>query len=71
MTDIAQELLDILDIEQLEVDLFRGVGSNGETSVRIFGGQVIAQAAVLSQSFLERENSRVLEKFMRPSWQIV
>lgn len=44
MTDIAQELLDILDIEQLEVDLFRGTGSNGETSVRIFGGQVIGQA---------------------------
>lgn len=44
MTDIAQELLDILDIEELEVDLFRGTGSHGETSVRIFGGQVIAQA---------------------------
>lgn len=44
MTDIAQELLNILDIEQLEVDLFRGTGASGETSVRIFGGQVIAQA---------------------------
>lgn len=44
MADIAQELLDILDIEELEVDLFRGTGSHGETSVRIFGGQVIAQA---------------------------
>lgn len=44
MTDIAKELLDLLDIEQLEVDLFRGVGPSGETSIRIFGGQVIAQA---------------------------
>ncbi len=44
MTDIVAELLNILDIEQLEVDLFRGEGSGGETSVRIFGGQVIAQA---------------------------
>ena len=26
---------------------------------------------VLSQSFLERNNSRVLDKFMRPSWQTV
>ena len=44
MSDIAQELLDLLDIEQLEVDLFRGVGSSAKTSIRIFGGEVIAQA---------------------------
>jgi acyl-CoA thioesterase-2 len=45
MTDAtALELLDLLDIEQLEVDLFRGVGSGGETTTRIFGGHVIAQA---------------------------
>ena len=42
MTDIVAELLNLLDIEQLEVDLFRGVGSGGETSIRIFGGHVIA-----------------------------
>jgi acyl-CoA thioesterase-2 len=45
MTDTAAaELLRLLDIEQLEVDLFRGTGSGGETTVRIFGGHVIAQA---------------------------
>ncbi|MGB3243511.1 MAG: acyl-CoA thioesterase II [Sulfitobacter sp.] len=44
MTDAATELLTLLDIEQLEVDLFRGVGSGGETTTRIFGGHVIAQA---------------------------
>jgi acyl-CoA thioesterase-2 len=44
MTDPAVELLDLLDIEQLEVDLFRGIGSGGETTTRIFGGHVIAQA---------------------------
>jgi acyl-CoA thioesterase II len=44
MTDPARELLDLLDIEQLEVDLFRGIGSGGETTTRIFGGHVIAQA---------------------------
>ncbi|MDA0961464.1 MAG: acyl-CoA thioesterase II [Proteobacteria bacterium] len=44
MTDIAQELLDLLDIQPLEVDLFRGTGAGGETSTRIFGGHVIAQA---------------------------
>ena len=44
MTDVAAELLSLLDIERLEVDLFRGIGSGGETSKRIYGGQVIAQA---------------------------
>ncbi|APE42536.1 acyl-CoA thioesterase II [Sulfitobacter alexandrii] len=44
MTAVAEELLDLLDIEQLEVDLFRGIGSGGETTTRIFGGHVIAQA---------------------------
>ncbi len=44
MTDAAHELLELLDIEQLEVDLFRGIGSGGETTTRIFGGHVIAQA---------------------------
>lgn len=45
MTDpAAEELLTLLDIEQLEVDLFRGTGAGGETSTRIFGGHVIAQA---------------------------
>lgn len=44
MTDAATELLNLLDIERLEVDLFRGIGSGGETTTRIFGGHVIAQA---------------------------
>lgn len=44
MNDAARELLDLLDIETLEVDLFRGSGAGGETTTRIFGGQVIAQA---------------------------
>ncbi len=45
MTDAsAEELLDLLNIEALEVDLFRGTGAGGETTKRIFGGHVIAQA---------------------------
>ena len=44
MIDPAEELIDLLDIERLEVDLFRGKGSGGETTARIYGGQVIAQA---------------------------
>ena len=44
MTEETQALLDLLSIERLEVDLFRGRGDGGETVKRIFGGQVIAQA---------------------------
>jgi len=44
MDDGTAELLSLLDIERLEVDLFRGIGSGGETTQRIYGGQVIAQA---------------------------
>ena len=44
MTTPAAELLNLLTVERLEVDLFRGIGEGGETPTRIFGGQVIAQA---------------------------
>lgn len=44
MEDASQELLELLDLERLELNLFRGVGTGGETSTRIFGGHVIAQA---------------------------
>ncbi len=44
MNTVADQLIELLDIEQLEVDLFRGIGSGGETTTRIFGGHVIAQA---------------------------
>lgn len=45
MTDILAELLDILDLERLEEDLFRGV-SPKVSWPRVFGGQVVAQALV-------------------------
>lgn len=44
MADDIDRLLGILNIEKLEEDLFRGTGAGGETTRRIFGGQVIAQA---------------------------
>ena len=42
--DPLTPLLNLLELEQLEVNLFRGAGHGGETSRRIFGGQVVAQA---------------------------
>jgi acyl-CoA thioesterase II len=45
MTDAVAELITILDLEPLEVDLFRG--QNPKTGWRrVFGGQVVAQALV-------------------------
>ena len=44
MTDTAKVLLDLLDLEELDTNLYRGSGSGGETPTRIYGGQVIAQA---------------------------
>jgi acyl-CoA thioesterase-2 len=45
VTAALDELLDLLDLESLEVDLYRGV-SPAEDRLRVFGGQVAAQALV-------------------------
>ncbi|MEM7546190.1 MAG: acyl-CoA thioesterase II [Pseudomonadota bacterium] len=67
MTNPTQGLLDLLDIERLEVDLFRGRGDGGETSARIFGGQVIAQALVAAYRTVEDRLCHSLHAyFIRP-----
>jgi acyl-CoA thioesterase-2 len=67
MTDAVAELLDLLDIERLEVDLFRGVGAGGETSIRIFGGHVIAQALAAAYRTVEDRFCHSLHAyFIRP-----
>ncbi|MCR9126466.1 MAG: acyl-CoA thioesterase II [Rhodobacteraceae bacterium] len=67
MIDPAEELLNLLDIEQLEVDLFRGIGSGGETSVRIFGGHVIAQALAAAYHTVDDRSCHSLHAyFIRP-----
>ncbi len=45
MAKAVESLLDILDLESIEVNLFRGY-SPKDTFVRVFGGQVIGQALV-------------------------
>lgn len=55
MSEAHQILLDLLAVEKLEMDLFRGTGQGGETPTRIFGGQVIGQAlAAAYQTVPER-----------------
>ena len=45
MSDSLDKLLDLLDLEQIEVNIFRG-RSPDETVQRVFGGQVAGQALV-------------------------
>ncbi len=46
MSENKLDLLRLLDIEQLEKNLFRGSGEAGETRPCLYGGHVIAQALV-------------------------
>ena len=50
--DPLQIVLDLLNVERLEVDLFRGI-SPDETSQRVFGGQVIGQAMMAAYQTVE------------------
>src|SRR5690606_40365331 len=45
MSQALQELLDLLDLEQIEENIFRGQ-SRASAVPRVFGGQVAAQALV-------------------------
>jgi acyl-CoA thioesterase-2 len=67
MTAAMQELLAILDLEQLEHNLYRG-RSPRESWQRVFGGQTIAQALVAAQRTVDHERHvhSLHAYFMRP-----
>ena len=46
MTKALDEVIDLLDLEQIEQDIFRGESPKGERRQRVFGGQVAGQALV-------------------------
>ena len=52
MAGSAEELTGLLDLEQVEVDLFRGAQARTERQ-RVFGGQVAAQAVVAATRSVE------------------
>ncbi|WP_232676945.1 acyl-CoA thioesterase II [Nocardioides sp. R-C-SC26] len=52
--DPAADLLDLLDLENLDVDLFRGHNPESERP-RVFGGQVAAQALVAGTRTVDSE----------------
>ena len=67
MTAAMQELLAILDLEQLEHNLYRG-RSPRESWQRVFGGQTIAQALVAAQRTVDHDRHvhSLHAYFMRP-----
>jgi acyl-CoA thioesterase-2 len=66
MTQALAALLEILDLEELEENLFRG-RSPQEGSQRVFGGQVLGQALVAAGRTVEREAAHSFHAyFLRP-----
>jgi len=66
MSHALEQLIDILDLEQLEVNLFRG-RSPDERRQRIFGGQVAGQALVAAGRTVEKGSTHSLHAyFLRP-----
>lgn len=64
--EIVQELLALLDVEELDVDLYRGHRQPGGRG-RVFGGQVIGQGLQAAQRSVEEKIAHSLHAyFMRP-----
>lgn len=66
MSDSLQRLLELLDLERIEVNLFRGRNPEG-SRLRLFGGQVLAQGLVAALRTVEGRLAHSLHAyFLRP-----
>src|SRR5579872_6142619 len=66
MSEALDFLVKLLDIEPIEVNIFRGV-SPDESCQRVFGGQVAAQALMAAGRTVERGRVHSLHSyFLRP-----
>lgn len=64
--ELAAGLIDLLDVEEIDVDLYRGKRLPGGRG-RVFGGQVIGQALQAAQRSVEGKDAHSLHAyFMRP-----
>lgn len=57
MSDTLDALLDLLDLERIELDIYRGRNRDIGTG-RVFGGQVLSQALVAARRTLETDEAR-------------
>jgi acyl-CoA thioesterase-2 len=65
-TTLVADLVDLLDVEEIDTDLYRGRRSTGGVG-RVFGGQVIAQALQAAQRSTDGKTAHSLHAyFMRP-----
>ena len=63
----TQTLVETLQLEQLEVNLFRGATPDEESRQRIYGGQVIAQSLLAAYETVEARVCHSLHcYFIRP-----
>jgi acyl-CoA thioesterase-2 len=63
---VVQQLVDLLNVEEIDTDLYRGARQPGGVG-RVFGGQVIAQALQAAQRSVEDKVAHSLHAyFMRP-----
>ena len=66
MPQVLDELLSILDLEPIEVNLFRGQ-NHKKIKMRVFGGQVLGQALIAAQRTVEgRAVHSMHAYFLRP-----
>ena len=66
MTEALKDLVDLLDLEPIERDIFRGRNTD-ETRQRVFGGQVAAQALVAAGRTVDQGRVHSLHSyFLRP-----
>ena len=66
MTDALRDLVELLELEPIEVNIFRGANID-EDRQRVFGGQVAAQALVAAGRTVERGHVHSLHSyFLRP-----
>lgn len=66
MTTALESLLDLLDLEEIELNIFRG-RSPQERSQRVFGGQVVGQALAAANRTVEDRHVHSLKgDFLRP-----
>jgi acyl-CoA thioesterase II len=68
MTKALDAVVNLLDLEQIEVDIFRGRSPAGERRQRVFGGQVAGQALVAAGRTVpaERQVHSLHAYFIRP-----